>query len=119
MIRLIFSALKAGISVGSHSVSHRILPRLSDNDIQHELFHSRWLVTEKTGAGVTTIAYPNGDFDDRTARIAAHTGYKAGFTTRRGYVDKTSNAFVLPRLNIHNGNSGSAARFMATLLRLF
>lgn len=68
-----------GMQFGSHTVSHPILARLSDEELQTELTESRQRLREWTGQDIALLAYPNGglsDFSERVVAIARRAGYK-------------------------------------------
>lgn len=108
-----------GIAFGSHAMSHRILPRLEDAAIHAELTQSRTVIESRTATNIVSLAYPNGDFDERTLDAARKAGYQVCFATERGYVDARTNPHAVPRINIHNGNAMNPSMFMATLLNIF
>lgn len=108
----------AGIEFASHGMSHRILSSLSEPQCRDELEQSREALKERFGQEVTAIAYPNGDYDERVLRETARAGYTLAFTTRPGFVNSQSDALQIPRINLHNGNSGTEARFICACARI-
>ena len=54
---------------GSHGHSHRVLLRLSDDEIRDELSTSKALVEEWTGGPALHFAYPKGLWDERVEAI--------------------------------------------------
>jgi peptidoglycan/xylan/chitin deacetylase (PgdA/CDA1 family) len=54
------------ITIGSHSVTHPILPSLSAAEIEAELRDSRRMIEAKLARPVEFFSYPNGDVDERT-----------------------------------------------------
>ena len=69
--------LRNGHEVGSHTMSHRMLARLTQADMQAEIEESYELLREKLGA-VDHFAWPYGRFSCFNA-IAARAVFKAGF----------------------------------------
>jgi len=75
---------RAGWEIGSHTVNHPYLPKLSHEQIEYELKVSRdWLESE--GFGVFSFASPYGEYDETTLELvreiyAAHrtAGPEAG-----------------------------------------
>lgn len=57
------------ITIGSHSMTHPILPRLSDPEIEGELRESRRVLEAKLDRDVELFSYPNGDLDWRTLAV--------------------------------------------------
>lgn len=68
---------RRGWEVGSHTVHHPHLPRLSDDELAAELRHSRKRLSEGLGGPCTTLAYPYGDVDARVRAATAAAGYQA------------------------------------------
>jgi peptidoglycan/xylan/chitin deacetylase (PgdA/CDA1 family) len=109
----------AGITFASHGLSHRILCKLSDTELQEELNGSRATLERQLGESVLTIAYPNGGYDERVMAETELAGYEMGFCTRGGFVKRDCNLFSIPRNNIHNGNGRNKAQFMCTCAKVF
>lgn len=108
-----------GIEFGSHACSHRILTRLSDSALKEELEKSRVMLEAITNQPVDTIAYPNGDFDDRVVSQTRAAGYSLGFGTRFGYVSAGDNAYELKRININDSTSRNNPLLLAMMLGVF
>ncbi len=110
---------EAGISFASHAMSHRILCRLSDKECTDELTTSREIIEAEIGIKVRTIAYPNGDHDERVIELTRNAGYSVGFGTQSGLWSSDCDPLSVPRMNIHGNNSRTEALFMATCTNLF
>lgn len=77
----------AGMSIGSHSVTHRDLARLPEDEQLAELVESRRVLQAEVGRAVTTLAYPYGwpgAFDEVTRRLAREAGYVVAFSSLAG-----------------------------------
>ncbi len=59
------------VTVGSHSMTHPVLPSMSAGEIESELAESRRLIEAKLGRPAEFFSYPNGDVDERTPRRRA------------------------------------------------
>lgn len=70
-----------GITIGSHTMDHRLLTSLPPVEIARQGAKSRDIIAHHIGRPVTSIAYPYGDEDDCVARIMADCGYAVGVTT--------------------------------------
>ena len=103
----------AGISFGSHAVSHRILTQLSERELTEELLQSKARIEAEIGRPVTSIAYPNGDFDDQVIREAEKVGYRVGFATVAGTYAPGSDAYRIPRRNVHQNTAPGPFSFRA------
>ncbi len=71
--------LAAGMEVGSHSLSHRVLSHLPEAGLASELQGSKSLLEKRLGAKVMSLAYPAGGVRPHVRRAAAAAGYEIGF----------------------------------------
>ena len=95
----------AGMDVGSHTVTHRVLQTLAPEQLTRELVDSRRILEERTGTAVKTIAYPVGfkiGHDAALVDAVRAAGYLAGFTNATGLAwtrgPRKVGAFDLPRV---------------------
>lgn len=70
--------------IGSHTMTHPILPQCSDSELQVELSASRTKLAEIVGQRIDTLAYPNGDWDERVAQAAESAGYRLAVSVAPG-----------------------------------
>ena len=75
---------RRGHEIGSHSLSHPLLPQLDECSLQQELSGSRLLLEEWIGARVDGFCYPNGDHDERSVQAVRAAGYSYACTTAPG-----------------------------------
>jgi peptidoglycan/xylan/chitin deacetylase (PgdA/CDA1 family) len=74
-----------GHQLGSHTVTHRRLTTLSDNDLHVELTDSRSALEQLIGGSVDWLAPPGGAIDERSLSAALACGYRIVRTMRWGY----------------------------------
>jgi peptidoglycan/xylan/chitin deacetylase (PgdA/CDA1 family) len=94
---------KQGFDIGSHTIEHPILTRLTPERLQFELTESKRRIEQELGAPCEVIAYPNGgraDFSEGVMQAAKRAGYRLGFTIIERFTDKPENAFAVNRLCI-------------------
>ena len=104
-----------GFEVGSHTVSHPHLPRLSDPELEAELLDSRLRCEEELGTRCRYLAYPFGEHDDRVRAAARRAGYSAGFALHeRGDV---RDPFAVPRIDFYRDDSRLEAWVKTSMLR--
>jgi peptidoglycan/xylan/chitin deacetylase (PgdA/CDA1 family) len=85
------------ITIGSHTLSHPILPTIDDAMLEREVRDSRQMLEQRLGRAVDLFCYPNGAQDDRVhAAVARH--YRAAVTTRYGLVPPTTDAHRMVRI---------------------
>lgn len=89
------------VSIGSHTKTHRNLMTLSDEEIKTELAESYNCIYRNLGKYPYSIAYPNGQYNDKINEIAIATGYKVLYTCdARPVADNTS--CIYHRYNLYN-----------------
>jgi peptidoglycan/xylan/chitin deacetylase (PgdA/CDA1 family) len=109
-----------GITVGSHTWSHRNLANLGITEIVSELSRSRaWLKAQFAGKAIDWLAYPYG-LDSVAARhAAADASYTGALRISGGWHDPARvSPFSRPRLNVPSGLSvaGLKTRMLGALL---
>ena len=65
----------AGWTIGSHTVTHRRLIDLSDEELREELAESKRQIEDATGHEVRFLSYPAGIVDERVEAAAREAGY--------------------------------------------
>lgn len=85
------------ITIGSHTVTHPILPTLSDGLLHHEVAGSRAMLERKLEREVDLFCYPNGSTDARV-RDAVSRCYRAAVTTEEGVVPSQPDLYAIPRI---------------------
>ncbi|MBI2893309.1 MAG: polysaccharide deacetylase family protein [Deltaproteobacteria bacterium] len=67
---------RAGWEIGSHTMTHPILPRTADARAREEIVGSREQIAQRIGRPPAGFAYPNGDCDDRIVAMVRDAGYE-------------------------------------------
>lgn len=93
----------AGMTIGSHSVSHPDMRGLDEAGQSKELLASRLRIEDELGAAVTAFSFPFGKFNDGLVGLARETGYSVVCTSRHGVSDFP--AFLLPRNSVNGSMS--------------
>jgi peptidoglycan/xylan/chitin deacetylase (PgdA/CDA1 family) len=73
-----------GMTIGSHSWSHRYLPALSPREAHQEIVDSRKALEELLGREIQTFSYPMGGWNRLLRDMVAQAGYSSAVTCRRG-----------------------------------
>ena len=89
-----------GISIQSHTVDHKSMTDLTDDQLRMELVDSKKKAEKELGHLVNYMAYPTGTYNLHIAQMVKEAGYKAAFTIKYGNVDKASNIYALERVPI-------------------
>ena len=90
----VYRLVELGQVVGSHTLSHRQLPPLSDAELQTELVDSRRALEDLSGRAIEWFAPPGGLYDGRTLAAARDAGYLYARTMDWGYAPRIADAGV-------------------------
>lgn len=99
------------VRIGSHGHQHRILTRLDDATLRDDLDRSRRILADH-GGPPTHLAYPNGDGDERVARLAGEAGYTRAWTTSSGSFWTDAPRMHLPRIMVGGYDDPGTLRYM-------
>lgn len=91
---------RAGMSIGSHTVSHRPLASLGIDEARTEMQSSKETLENILGKRIAAIAYPQGSFSQDTVQAAKEMDYDCGFTTLSGHCTKDMPDFILRRVPV-------------------
>jgi len=93
-----------GITIGSHTHSHRVLNTLNIEDQHDEMLLSKQILENKSKREVFALSYPVGNynhFSEETMNAARNIGYKLGFSFSNGINYQGSiNPFDIKRAGI-------------------
>lgn len=110
----------AGISFGSHTVTHPRLWELDDSNLHGELIASKRTIEDQLGSPVETFAHPyafpraNAHYVDRYSAAVRSSGYRVGVTTSLGCAGPGDDVWTLKRLPANGADD--AALFHAKLI---
>jgi peptidoglycan/xylan/chitin deacetylase (PgdA/CDA1 family) len=96
------------IEIGVHSATHRFLPALTEDELDHEIVGSRALIHRETGVWPQFFAYPYGSCDGRVRAAVRRAGYWAAFGLDAGVHHTAVDPWALRRVNVPSGISPSA-----------
>lgn len=106
-----------GVSFGSHSCSHRILTKLSMEEVTAELEESQRVLQDRTRNYVPVFCYPNGNCNQDIQTLVQECGYQAATGVRAGVEGRQpDNKFELRRISIHNDMTSTVPMYS---MRLF
>ena len=74
---------EAGMTIGSHGLTHRILTDLTDREVEGELYDSLKYLVNHLGDGISTLSIPRGFCNDSVIQIAYKLGYLDVFISER------------------------------------
>lgn len=97
---------EAGITIGSHGVTHTFLTQCDDAALDDELGASKRQLEAAIGRPVTTLAAPGGQSNARVVRAALRHGYTTFFAGGSGTIGRDSDPAALTRLGVERDLSG-------------
>ena len=107
------------VRIGSHTVTHSRLSRLTEAGEWKELTDSKATLEDILKQPVETFSYPFGDRSDysyRTVAAVQRAGYRLACSNFVGAVGPRSDRFQLPRLHVLNWNASHFAAWLRSHL---
>ena len=84
------------VTIGSHTLTHPILPTLLLPDAENEVVQSRRAIESRLQREASLFAYPNGDYSPEVHEYVRRT-YQAAVTTAPSWVEAGCDPHLLPR----------------------
>lgn len=89
------------VSIQSHTVNHRVLKGLSEEEQRLEMEQSKLLVTRLTGREPFVVSYPTGVYDENTLALAQEF-YRFGVIVLRGDYITGADPWTIRRYNVRD-----------------
>lgn len=99
---------RAGVSFGSHTVTHPRLTTLDAHGVRDEIVNSKQTIEDNLGESIDTFAYPfafpetNGCFVRMLRDTLIQAGYRQGVSTRIGTAHRHEDQYFLRRLPVNS-----------------
>jgi peptidoglycan-N-acetylglucosamine deacetylase len=77
------SDLSRDFEIGGHSITHRRLPTISEQQAKEEIAGSKAVLEEITGKEIKTFCYPGGAYTPLHVQLVKDAGYRYARTTAR------------------------------------
>lgn len=88
---------RAGMAIGFHTLSHKVLVGLDDEEVAAALTAGRQEIEDVIGRPLVHFAYPHGKADRRTANMAREAGYEAAWTGHPHAIRRGDDRYLLGR----------------------
>lgn len=93
-------------TIGAHTVSHRNLARLSEDEARREMREAVRIIASEIGTAPTHMAYPyghSGTVGAREVALAKEIGFRSAVTTRHGVIRRghADHLTALPRISLN------------------
>jgi peptidoglycan/xylan/chitin deacetylase (PgdA/CDA1 family) len=106
---------QAGIEIGSHTLSHRNLKRLPEEEAEHEIRASRRILEDRLGQPVPHFSFPKGRATRFAERCTRDTGYQTAVATGQRWNRRRASLHHLHRLRVDG--TGALEDFQQILAR--
>jgi hypothetical protein len=93
----------AGIEIGSHGCSHRILTRVKSEEAEEEMIRSKVEVEARIAQAVQHFAFPYGAANADLMALVGKAGYRTASLCRAAPDGRRKELFALRRLGMHEG----------------
>ena len=90
---------KSVLKIGSHTVTHPILPNVGTEQLETELTQAKTKLEKKLNRPVKHFCYPNGSLNRKVRSAVKNAGYKSATTTKYGLNNKQIDLFLLSRMD--------------------
>jgi peptidoglycan/xylan/chitin deacetylase (PgdA/CDA1 family) len=94
--------LGAGHAIGSHSLTHARLTRLTLRDAREEIFASKKKLEDDFGVAVEHFCYPYGDWTEPVRELVMEAGYRTACTTQFGVNTPATPPLTLHRITVRH-----------------
>lgn len=106
----------AGVTIGSHTATHRILTAIPEDIARQEIVNSKNCLETELDRPCSEFAYPNGDHSEPVRRLLMDAGTQHAFTVNRGAWLPGSDPLAIPRVNVAEEDvTGPVGRFSAAM----
>jgi len=90
----------AGITIGSHTLTHPRLPECGPEEMSREIADSKARLEDILSRPVQHFAYPYGLYNDTARALVEQTGYLSACSTRSGFNNKETDRYELRRIEV-------------------
>jgi len=108
-----------GISLQSHTVSHRPLEELGDDEVAEELGASKKVLEDRMGTAVHFVSMPQGSWNRKIFQAVRAAGYRGVCTSEPGFRHSLGTPAVFSRINVADRTPISSFARIARMDRSF
>ena len=100
---------RAGLEIGSHTLTHPRLSAIPPDQARREIFDSKKILEDLCGRPVPHFAYPYGDWNPAIRDLVAEAGYETATVASPGFNSFESDRFTLHRFPATHRRPGAVA----------
>jgi peptidoglycan/xylan/chitin deacetylase (PgdA/CDA1 family) len=91
---------KNDITIGSHTVTHPHLKKISFEKARNEIYQSKEIIQKELGNKVKYFAYPRGEYNNRIVNLVKAYGFHCAFIASEGTIRMGDHPLLLNRVDI-------------------
>ena len=91
---------ECGLDIGSHTLTHPDLTKLSQDRLEAEIRDSKKVIEDESGGPVYSFAYPWGRYDKRSHQVAGQT-FDCACSVSLGMASSISDHYALERVDAY------------------
>ena len=115
----ILNLSQAGFEIGSHTVNHPDLTKITRRYLNFELQASKETLEDKLGRKVNFLSYPFGRYSQLVRDETERAGYKGAFTLGGNLAPRSWVAFSIPRMGVYLLDSPLSLKIKLEKSKLF
>jgi peptidoglycan-N-acetylglucosamine deacetylase len=92
--------------IGAHTLTHRSLPTISEEEAEREVIGSKTILEQITGSAVQTFCYPKGAYTELHVQLVKAAGFRYARTVARYTFDLTDPYQAGTSLHVYNHRFG-------------
>jgi len=96
---------RLGFTIGSHTMTHRNLLKISVSEYKKEINRSKQQLEHLLHTNIMYFAYPQGSYNSEAIDAVRQAGYKGAFSIDAGIISPGTNPFTVPRLCVNARHS--------------
>ena len=90
----------AGISIGSHTLTHPKLPECPPDQMSREITDSKAILEDILSRPIEHFAYPYGLYNGVARKLVKLAGYRSACSTRSGFNSNETDRYELRRIEV-------------------
>jgi peptidoglycan/xylan/chitin deacetylase (PgdA/CDA1 family) len=90
------------VTIGSHGITHKVLPDISSTDKRYEIHESRQILSKLVKRDIVFFAYSHGQYDKESLKYANEYKYCLSVLGRPLNVITGLKHTIIPRFNVEN-----------------
>ncbi|MGI8826920.1 MAG: polysaccharide deacetylase family protein [Chloroflexota bacterium] len=103
--RQVLTMSRHGMDIEAHTMTHPDLTVVSPGQRVSEVAGSRTALERRLHRPVLIFAYPYGAYNQAVLETVKRSGFRAAFTTRQGWLERSDSLLTLPRVYVDNDDS--------------